>query len=104
MSPLAPVVLSRVMVAPETDVIDSPLMIVFGRNESVVGIVQTMWNVAPDSGAPASLVLRTEMLPPTMKQAGPALRLLACDVDGDCVVFAKLQYRPRSGCRPGSSM
>ena len=63
-------------------------MIVSGRNAFVVGSVQTMWKCAPASGSPASLVLRTEMLPPTMKQAGPALRLLACESDGDAVVLA----------------
>ena len=50
MRPLAPVVLSRVMTSPLVELIVSPLMMVSGRKEFVVGSVQTMWKVAPASG------------------------------------------------------
>src|SRR6476620_6270343 len=77
-----------VIVPPETESWPTPSMIVSGRKACVVGMVQTMWKCAPARRSPASLVLRTEMLPPTTKQAGPALRLLAGEAEGDCVVFA----------------
>src|SRR5918993_5484431 len=85
--PVASVTTSWVTVPPEVELWVTPSMIVSGRNAVVVGSLQTMWKWAPASGSPASLVFRTEILPPTTKQAGPALRLLAWDADGDAVVF-----------------
>src|SRR5829696_570579 len=87
-SPVESVVTFCVITPPETELCVTPSMMVSGRNDEVVGRVQTMWNVAPASGSPSSFVLSTEMLPPTMKHAGPALRLLACDSEGAAVVFA----------------
>jgi len=63
-------------------------MMVVGRKAVVTGMSHTTWNFAPASGSPASFTLWTVMLPPTTKHAGPALRLLAGEADGDCVVLA----------------
>src|SRR5688572_22182629 len=55
---------------------------------SVIGHVQSMSNTAPETGSSASLTLLMRRSPPIRKQAGPALRLLACDCDGAAVVLA----------------
>src|SRR5689334_3938876 len=80
--PSAPVVTSWVMTPPDVEAWLTPSMMVSGMLAWVVGRVQTMWNLAPASGSPSAFFLKTEMLPPTMKQAGPALRLLAGEADG----------------------
>src|SRR6187455_1724061 len=84
--PVESVVTLVVMTRPLVELYVTPSMIVGGMDAVVVGRVHTMWNVAPSRGLPASFVLSTEILPPTMKQAGPAFRLLACDSDGAAVV------------------
>jgi hypothetical protein len=53
--------------------------------------VHTTENVAPVRGAPAWSTFTTRRSPPTTKQAGPALRLLAWALDGAAVVLPTLQ-------------
>src|SRR2546427_12940304 len=62
--------------------------------------------VAPGIKAPVGFAaecfsMRTS--PPTVKHAGPALRLLPGDFDGDSVVFATLQMRAPIGASAGMS-
>jgi hypothetical protein len=51
------------------------------------GQLQVTVNVAPASGAPLASFFSIRSAPPTMKQAGPAFRLLAWASLGVCVVF-----------------
>src|ERR1051325_8657828 len=65
-----------------------------------------MTKVAPGTRAPVGAAaecfsIRTS--PPTVKHAGPALRLLAGDFDGDSVVLATLQMRAPIGASAGMS-
>src|ERR1700756_1385672 len=65
-----------------------------------------MTNVAPGTRAPvgsAAECFSIRTSPPTVKQAGPALRLLAGDFEGDCVVLATLQMRAPIGAFAGMS-
>src|SRR5437763_16714370 len=65
-----------------------------------------MTNVAPGTRSPvgsAAECFSIRTSPPTVKHAGPALRLLAGDFDGDCVVFATLQMRAPTGASAGMS-
>ena len=92
MTPSAPVVTSRWKLSPDTELITSvspsTLMIVSARVALLVGHVQSMSKSAPASGSPLPSTFSTRSAPPMMKQAGPALRLLACELDGAAVVFA----------------
>ena len=92
-TPSPPVVTDRWKSPPETEsmvsVSPSTLMIVSARRAPLaVGQSQSMSKSAPASGSPLPSTFVTRSAPPTMKQAGPALRLLACESDGAAVVLA----------------
>jgi hypothetical protein len=91
-TPSDPVVTSRWKLPPDTElmvsVLPPTLMIVSARNPSRVGQSQSTSKSAPASGSPLPSTFSTRSAPPTMKHAGPALRLLACESDGAAVVLA----------------
>ena len=65
-----------------------------------------MTNVAPGTRSPlgsAAECFSIRTSPPTVKHAGPALRLLPGDFEGDSVVFATLQMRAPIGASAGMS-
>ena len=66
----------------------TPIVIVSASVALLVGQSHSMWKSAPASGSPLPSTFSTRSAPPMMKQAGPALRLLACESDGAAVVLA----------------